>query len=158
MSKVSISEAARLTGKSRITLHRHIEKGKLSKEVDGTGRPIIDVSELERVYGRLQQPNTPSGATGKQAVTANASSLLQAENVLLREQVTAIETERQRERHQHEATIDDLRRRLDVEGEERRKLMALLTDQRRPEPAVIAPEKPAQGRLSRAWSILRGKA
>ncbi len=53
--------------------------------------------------------------------------------------------------------INDLRRRLDDETEERRtaqaKLTALLTDQR-----ATAPQKATEGRLARAWSILRGKA
>lgn len=54
MPIVSISEAARLTGKSRQTLHRHIVTGKLSKcntEKNETG---IDTSELLRVYGSIK--------------------------------------------------------------------------------------------------------
>ena len=47
----------------------------------------------------------------------------------------------------------DLNRRLDAENEERRKLTMLLTDQR-----ATAPQKAAEGRFARAWSILRGKA
>ena len=38
--------------------------------------------------------------------------------------------ERERELHHRDQTIDDLRSRLDTEGEERRKLTAMLTDQR----------------------------
>lgn len=54
MAIVTISEAARLTGKSRQTLHRHIVTGKLSKcntEANGIG---IDTSELLRVYGSIK--------------------------------------------------------------------------------------------------------
>jgi len=54
MAIVTISEAARLTGKSRQTLHRHIVTGKLSKcntEKNGIG---IDTSELLRVYGSIK--------------------------------------------------------------------------------------------------------
>jgi len=35
MTIVSISKASRITGKSRTTLLRHIEQGKLSKSTDG---------------------------------------------------------------------------------------------------------------------------
>jgi hypothetical protein len=137
MPKVSLSEAARLTGKARQTIHRHIDKGKLTKEIDGTGSPVLDVAELERVYGTLQQPNLSPTVPEIQHETANNDNLLQRELELLRE-------ERERERNQFTNQIDDLRRRLDaeaearrIEGEERRKLTAILTDQRQqqqPEP------------------------
>jgi hypothetical protein len=54
MAEVSISEAARLTGKSRNTLHRHIKSGKVSKREDKDGNPVIDTAELIRVYGKLK--------------------------------------------------------------------------------------------------------
>lgn len=150
MPKISISEAARLAGKPRSTIHRHIEKGKLSREMDGQGRPVIDVAELERVYGPLQQADmAQTGATRQPATSGwdrtDGADLIELE-ALKREKALLL-NER-----------DDLRRRLDAEAEERRKLTALLTDQRRSEPAPISPQKPAEGRLSRAWSILRGKA
>ena len=50
MAIVSISEASRLTGKTRATIHRHINTGKLSKTKDDTGAVGIDISELVRVY------------------------------------------------------------------------------------------------------------
>jgi len=50
MAIVSISEAARLTGKTRATIHRHINTGKLSKTKNDTGNIGIDTSELIRVY------------------------------------------------------------------------------------------------------------
>jgi hypothetical protein len=134
MPKVSLSEAARLTGKARVTIHRHIDKGKLTKEIDGTGNPVLDVAELERVYGTLKQPNLSPTVPEIQHETAINDNLLQRELELLRE-------ERERERGQFINQIDDLRRRLDaeaearrIENEERRKLTALLTDQRKPEP------------------------
>lgn len=58
MPKVSISEAARLAGKPRSTIHRHINQGKISKEKNGLGNPVLDVSELERVYGPLKEADT----------------------------------------------------------------------------------------------------
>jgi len=53
MAQVSISEAARLTGKSRKTLHTYISSGKLTKVTDNQGKPKIDTSELIRVFGNL---------------------------------------------------------------------------------------------------------
>lgn len=48
MAIVSISEAARLTGKDRRTIQRHIAAGKISHAANGKG---IDTSELLRFYG-----------------------------------------------------------------------------------------------------------
>lgn len=147
MPQISISEAARLTGKPRSTIHRHLKNGTLSKGKDGQGRPVIDVAELERVYGALQQMGMPqTGATRQSAAPGwDRADLIELE--ALRRENALLLNER-----------DDLRRRLDLEGEERRRLTALLTDRRQPEAAPVAPTKPAEGRLSRAWSILRGKA
>lgn len=56
MAKISISEAARLTGKNRSTLHRHINSGKLSKHLDDDNNPVLDTSELSRVYKSFKAP------------------------------------------------------------------------------------------------------
>jgi len=53
MAIVSISEAAKLVRKGRQTLYNHNDKGKLSFTKTETGKPGIDTSELERVYGKL---------------------------------------------------------------------------------------------------------
>lgn len=49
---VSIEKAAKLTGKHRSTIARHIKAGKLSKTDKG-----IDTAELVRVYGELVNEN-----------------------------------------------------------------------------------------------------
>jgi len=54
MSIVSISEAARLTGKSRQTLYKHLHNGQLSLSIDVNRSKGIDTSELIRVYGQLK--------------------------------------------------------------------------------------------------------
>ena len=53
MSKHTISEAARLVGKHRSTIQKHIREGKLSKFTDHEGNPFIETSELLRVYKDL---------------------------------------------------------------------------------------------------------
>ena len=73
MAIVTISEAARLAGKDRRTVQRHVRKGKLSK-VTRAGRSVgVDTSELIRVYGDLaavpaevrQTAATPQVAAGQ---------------------------------------------------------------------------------------------
>jgi len=51
MAHVSISEAARLTGKSRTTLHRLINTGELSTCRGERNAKMIEISELLRVFG-----------------------------------------------------------------------------------------------------------
>ena len=56
MAVVSISYAAKLVRKGRQTLYNHNDKGKLSFTQTEDGKPGIDTSELERVYGKLYMP------------------------------------------------------------------------------------------------------
>lgn len=56
MAKVSISEAARLTGKSRTTLHRLIKAGELSTCSGARNAKMVDISELIRVFGDISKP------------------------------------------------------------------------------------------------------
>ncbi|MCP6162073.1 helix-turn-helix domain-containing protein, partial [Klebsiella pneumoniae] len=51
MANVSISEAARLTGKSRTTLHRLIKAGELSTCRGERNAKMLETSELLRVFG-----------------------------------------------------------------------------------------------------------
>ncbi len=54
LAKVSVSEAARLTGKSRTTLHRLIKTGELSVSTGERNSRMIDISELVRVFPDLK--------------------------------------------------------------------------------------------------------
>jgi chromosome segregation ATPase len=56
MAKVGVQRATELTGRSKSTIQRAMKAGKLSYEMDGN-RKLIDVSELERVYG-VSTPST----------------------------------------------------------------------------------------------------
>jgi excisionase family DNA binding protein len=67
---VSISEAARLTNKTRATIYRHIKSGKLSVTKQGDGTNTVSIPELERVYGF-----SVSGDTGEQASTVTTNRI-----------------------------------------------------------------------------------
>jgi len=100
MALVSISEAARLTGKSRKTIHTYVTSGKVTKVTDTQGRPKIDTSELIRVFGDIRvtdskqksqcnfsQEVTPETVTSK--VTENHQvEVLKKEIEMLRELLT----------------------------------------------------------------------
>lgn len=71
MAKVGAQRAAELTGVSKSTIQRAMKAGKLSFEMDKNQRRLIDVSELERVFGLKPQENT---------VTTVAASVTQPDN------------------------------------------------------------------------------
>ncbi|SLY51785.1 helix-turn-helix transcriptional regulator [Klebsiella variicola] len=81
MARVSISEAARLTGKSRTTLHRLIKAGDLSTCSGERNAKMVDTSELLRVFGPFEQPKGEhhSGQVSEQLDTASAD---QSEQVI----------------------------------------------------------------------------
>lgn len=66
MAKVGAQRAAELTGKSKSTIQRAMNAGKLSFEVDANSRRLIDVSELERVFGIQSQNESSAPAQGTQ--------------------------------------------------------------------------------------------
>jgi len=97
-SIVSISEASRLTGKTRATIHRHINTGKLSKVVNDTGGYGLDISELIRVYGSIKDSDNKQDSNVKieqhntEAVNALKARLavLEAENNVLKDHVSSL--------------------------------------------------------------------
>ena len=70
MAITSVSEAARLVGKSRRTIQRDIAAGKLSKCDNGKK---LDTSELIRVYGSLL--NAPNDAAKNMHMTQDVAPI-----------------------------------------------------------------------------------
>lgn len=88
MAKVSVAEAANLTGKSAKTIYRHIETGKLSSSQNDNGSKSIDISELQRVYGDIKI-NNENVIVSQMSETENQNDiqmrqLLQQENEMLK--------------------------------------------------------------------------
>lgn len=82
MAKVGAKRAAELTGKSKSTIQRAMKSGKISYEIDDTGRRLIDVSELERAYG-LKNKNSTEGKEATVSKTA-IPGLSEADTELLK--------------------------------------------------------------------------
>jgi hypothetical protein len=87
MAKVGAKRAAELTGKSKSTIQRAMKSGKISYEVDDTGRRLIDVSELERAYGLKnkdtgKKENNNISTEGKTGVSEAEIELLKARHTL----------------------------------------------------------------------------
>lgn len=119
----SVKQAAEATGKTKPTILRAIQKGKISAKKDEHGEWEIDPAELHRVYEPV-----PVGTDTHTDANGTADS---REIELLREMLA--DKDRQ---------IESLNRRLEAVDEERRttlrQLTALLTDQRvKPVPEAI---------------------
>lgn len=127
MAKVGLQRASELTGKSRSTIHRAMEKGRLSYEKGDTGERLVDVSELERVFG--------ISASG--SVSDGDAPMDQRHDVRLVELMAQLTYERAKNALQAER-IEELKAREQDLREERDKWRfqaeRLLMDQRSPQP------------------------
>ena len=133
---LTLAQAAKETGLTRSGIFKAIKGGKLSATKDEQGHFQIDPAELFRVYKPVNKEPVTSE---RQETTKEAQET--AENRELR---TRLDMTGQLLR-QVEGERDDLRRRLDEEAAERRKLTALLTHQ--PEPKAQPTAAPFWRRL-----------
>ena len=134
---IGMTEAAKLTGKQRQTIHKAIKEGRVSAVRSESGEWRIDPAELFRVYAPVSTMNDNQN-NKVDSDLQRVDSGLQRELELLRERI-----------REKDSIIDDLREDRD---RWRQQATALLTDQR-----LKAPQKPVEGRFTRAWSILTGK-
>ena len=129
----SLAEAARASGKSKMTIQRAIKGCKISASRNEDGSYDIDPSELHRMFPVVSDDDTDKGNMVRED-THNAINVLQLEIKVRDEKITSLQAERERERKILQDGVEDLRHRLDQSEEERRKTQAqltgLLTDQR----------------------------
>lgn len=87
MAKVGAQRAAELTGRSKSTVQRAMNSGKLSFEIDANGRRLIDASELDRVFGLLPQGSATGAApqeSSPQSELQRAADMLEIERLKMR--------------------------------------------------------------------------
>lgn len=96
MAKLNLSQAAKIVGKNRTTIWRHISSGKLSAERDRDGLPFVDTSELIRVYGELKLDATHAAEKLQHQATPSYEDLIEAvyqlreEQIRMREQIISL--------------------------------------------------------------------
>lgn len=139
----TLGTAAKATGKSRTSILRAIEKGKISAEKNVHGEWDIEPSELHRVYPAREAVRGSGNSTD--ATGTNTDLLI--EN---KELAAKLEAAGERIRDALDQ-VADLRLRLDQSEEERRRtqnqLTGLLTDERH----QVARDKPRR----RGWWRLK---
>ena len=134
LTTVTAGEGAKLVGKSVPTITRAIKSGKLSAKSRKPRGWIIEKSELFRVFDAVtDEANNYTPILERE--TAINDSMLQAKLEVMEQRFTDAQ-----------ATIEDLRTRLDTESTERRQLTAQITDQRQ------HPNPPKRG----FWARLAG--
>lgn len=107
MSKVSISKAAKLAGVSRTTFYEnYIKKGKISISQNNKGQKEVDVSEILRVFGALQddakksaEPNTQIEQVLQSEQLSILQERLKGAEALLKEREQELQEYREREKH-----------------------------------------------------------
>jgi len=134
---IGMTEAAKLTGKQRQTIHKAIKEGRISAVRSEAGEWRIDPAELFRVYPPLSTVNDNQSAQ-VDAGLQRVDSGLQREVELLRERI-----------REKDDIISDLREDRD---HWRQQATALLTDQRPKPPA----EQPATGFWARLGRWMKG--
>ncbi len=108
MAKVGPQRAAELTGVSKSTIQRAMKGGKISYEIDNAGRRVIDVSELERVFGLAPQGTpAPVASASIESELEKAASMIEAERMKMRIRMLEDQMEAAREQ------IEDLKEQRD---------------------------------------------
>lgn len=141
MEKVSASKAAKLVGKTTPTITKACKSGKMSAEKNPNGGFLIDVSELYRVFHPVKggANNTASKPPNDTAIlqtytheNSQDSNALRVEVEALRDKVSMMQAERERERADLVDQITDLKddkERLQQEAERAtRQLENLMAD------------------------------
>jgi len=98
----SMGEAARQSGVSKATIHRHIKAGKLSAVRNADGSYAIDPAELFRAYPAVKQVETVSM---RQRETQELPPETDREIALLRERIEELKQDRDAWRQQAERLL-----------------------------------------------------
>lgn len=110
MPELSLSQAAKLTGKSKSTINRAIKTGKLSATRHEDGSYSIDPAELSRAFG-MEPPDGAKRSGAEPDGTRLLERIEALESMLSREREISADLKEDRDRWRQQAT-------------------ALLTDQR----------------------------
>lgn len=121
-TRLNLTQAAKAIGVTRRTLYNHINQGKVTASRDEKNNPVIDVSELIRVYGNVnltvkkiptvsQRENAHKNFTpdALETVRAELADLRQAVTLMLDDK-TAREDERRRAEKERRQLQEEVRR------------------------------------------------
>lgn len=151
---VSITQAHKMTGVARSTIYKDMEEGKLSFTESGRGKKEIMISELERVYGDIDQTalnkkakKTDNTETSENVVdvverTETTKSAPTDQIAVLQERIASLKStvedkdtfiddlksERQKSREMYEEQLEGLKQSLDKAQDGFNQITKLLED------------------------------
>ena len=140
--KLTLSQAAKEVGMNKATLSRWRKSGRFSAEKKPDGSYLIDASELDRIK-ELKQSKRRSIGNATPQVQQLVTHPNNDETRVLEAKLEALQQLLNREQE----ASNDIRQDRDYW---RQQATALLTHQKKE-------QKPAQGRLRRAWAVLTGR-
>ena len=119
MSKLTLSEALEIVPIGKTKLYQDAKNGIITTEKDYQGKKVVDVSELQRVYGKLRNPETDiertEPNTNGQAENGTKQSSHQFAIVQnLEKQVSALETQLELATDREKALIAEKSKLLDL--------------------------------------------
>lgn len=117
MAELSLSQAAKLTGKSKSTINRAIKTGKLSATRHDDGSYSIDPAELSRAFN-VEPPDSSKRSDAQPDGTRLLERIEALEAMLTREREISADLKEDRDRWRQQAT-------------------ALLSDQRAPDAGAM---------------------
>jgi len=126
---LTLSKAAQEVGLSKTALFNAVKSGKVSATKNERGQYLIDPAELFRVYEPVNRVNVNMNAHSEQKLTTD-ERILTGEIELLKQLLEQVKDER-----------DYLRRQLENEAVERRKLTLMLTHQPEQKVEQVEPKK-----------------
>jgi hypothetical protein len=143
MALIGLTEAAKLTGKNKATIHRAMKDNRISFTISESGERQIDPAELDRVFPI--KPQVAAKGVAESNRTKVASNYVQLSQLSAQLEAEKVRTASLEARIADKDTvIDDLRHRLDREGEERRQAQAQLT-------ALLSDQRPKSPQPRRSW-------
>jgi len=122
MAKLGLKKAAEETGKSPSTIHRAMDSGRLSYELNEHGERVVDTAELFQVFSPKLPDDTPEELRGAQPGSIARHDL----------QLIKVEVELRAEREKSamlEKLLEDMREERQAERREKERLLSLLEKQ-----------------------------
>lgn len=165
MTQLTVRDAADRVGVTRQTIFKYIRQGKLSATLSRDGQKQIDVSELIRVFGELQQATGTTGYSSDSRTQSSKSpttpttvalqielermkSMLefkQAELALAKERIEELKGREAQVKEREREAVEERNRLIGVIEQQNRLLAAPTPTQPKPravktDPAAIAPK------------------
>ena len=122
--KYTVIQAAKITGKARQTIYRHIESKPISVTLDDDGNQYIDASELIRDYGdnlNFEAATQSEGQSETVTKPQNVTPMLQAETPSNDTQIELIELK---------AKVESLKAQLNAKEDENDYIKGLLEEEK----------------------------